>query len=375
MIIRNAKVFEECGRFVQKDICMENGLFSQSPSKDASVLDASGYYAIPGLTDIHFHGCAGYDFCDGSKTALLAIETYQLNNGITSMIPATMSYSEEILTGILKTAEAASRQPRSALCGIRLEGPFLSPSKKGAQNAAYLQPPDLAMFERLQKACNGLIRIVDVAPEVEGAMDFIRAAKDQTVVSLAHTEADYDTACEAYRQGASHATHLFNAMPPFLHRSPGVIGAAFDHSQVTVELICDGIHLHPSTVRAAFRLFGDDRICLVSDSMMAAGLSDGRYQLGGQEVFVKGHLATLKDGTLAGSVTNLMDCMRTAVLSMGISLESAVKCAAVNPAKVAGIFQRCGSITPGKDANLILLDSDLHIHSVFLRGKPLCKNL
>ena len=369
-VIQNALVYEACGRFVQKDICMENGRFAREPSKEASLLNASGLYAIPGLTDIHFHGCAGYDFCSGSAEAFTAIGSYQLKHGVTTMVPAAMSYSEEILTPILKAASAYESPAGSILCGVRLEGPFLSPAKKGAQNGAYLRAPDTAMFLRLQKACGGKIRVVDLAPELDGAMDFIRSLAGKTVISLAHTEADYSTASLAYERGASHTTHLFNAMPPFSHRAPGVIGAAFDHPQVTVELICDGVHLHPATVRAAFSLFGNRRICLVSDSMMAAGLPDGAYHLGGQEVFVKGPVAALKDGTLAGSVSNLMDCLRTLVLSMGIPLESAVTCAAVNPAKVIGVYDQYGSIDPGKTANLVLLDRELKIQAVFLRGEP-----
>ena len=192
------------------------------------------------------------------------------------------------------------------------------------------------------------------------------------VLSLAHTATDYDTAVLAFEKGASHVTHLYNAMNPFTHRAPGLVGAAADTKKVEVELICDGVHIHPAAVRATFNLFGDDRIILISDSMMATGLEDGDYSLGGQAVKVVGNLATLKDGTIAGSATNLMDCMRTAVLKMGITRESAVKCAAVNPAKSVGIYDRCGSITPGKRANVVLLQKeDLSLRQVILEGKPL----
>ena len=174
---------------------------------------------------------------------------------------------------------------------------------------------------------------------------------------------------EAYDRGARHATHLYNAMPPFSHRAPGVVGAACDSDHVRVELICDGVHLHPSTVRTTFKMFGDDRICLISDSMMATGLSDGDYSLGGQPVKVVGNLATLADGTIAGSATNLMDCMRTAVKKMGIPLGSAVKCAAVNTAKAIGIYDTYGSITPGKKANIVLLDQDLNMKYLIFKGE------
>ena len=249
-----------------------------------------------------------------------------------------------------------------------MEGPFISPAKKGAQNGLYIHKPDVPMFLRLQKAAGGLFKLVDIAPEEEGAMEFIDVLKDQVAISLAHTTADYDTAKEAYDRGACHATHLYNAMPPFSHRAPGVIGAACDSPHVRAELICDGIHLHPATVRTTFKMFGDDRLILISDSMMATGLNDGEYALGGQPVTVRGNLATLADGTIAGSATNLMDCVRTAVKKMDIPLGSAVKCAAVNSAKAVGIYDRYGSITPGKTANLVLLDKDLNLKTVYLRG-------
>lgn len=203
-------------------------------------------------------------------------------------------------------------------------------------------------------------------------MDFIEKKHGEVVLSLAHTAADYDTAILAFEKGASHVTHMYNAMNPFTHRAPGLVGAAADTKKVEVELICDGVHIHPAAVRATFNLFGDDRIILISDSMMATGLEDGDYSLGGQAVKVVGNLATLKDGTIAGSATNLMDCMRTAVLKMGIPMESAVKCAAVNPAKSVGIYDRCGSITPGKRANVVLLQKeDLSLRQVIVEGKPL----
>ena len=225
------------------------------------------------------------------------------------------------------------------------------------------------MFRRLQDAANGLIRLVDIAPEEEGAMEFISELKDEVHISFAHTTADYDTAKTGYALGACHATHLYNAMPPFTHREPGVIGAARDSEHCMVELICDGIHIHPSVVRATFQMFGDDRIVLVSDSMRACGLSDGDYTLGGQDVKVVGKLATLKsDGAIAGSVTNLMDCMRTAVKEMGIPLESAVACATMNPAKSVGLYEQYGSITEGKVANVVLLDEDLNIKKIIING-------
>ncbi len=209
-----------------------------------------------------------------------------------------------------------------------------------------------------------------VAPETEGAMEFIRQNSGSVNISLAHTTADYETSKEAFSLGASQLTHMYNAMPPFSHRAPGPIGAAADQDNCMVELICDGIHIHPAVVRATFKLFGDGKIILISDSMRAAGMEDGTYDLGGQSVTVKGNLAVLEDGTIAGSVTNLMDCLRTAVKDMGIPLASAVKCAACNPVKAIGLWDSYGSLEPGKYANIVILKEDLAMQQVFHRGTP-----
>lgn len=375
MIIRNASVYTEDGIFVEKDIYIANGRFVNGEDKvtDTQVISAAGCYAIPGLTDIHFHGCMGFDFCDGTREAVDEIAAYELSAGVTNIVPATMTLSEEMLLTICQTAKAYAEEGfhegRARFQGINMEGPFLSMEKKGAQNGAYIHAPDVAMFERLKEASGDRIRLLDVAPETPGAMEMIQKCRDHVVVSLAHTCADYDTAMEAFDAGASHMTHLYNAMPPYTHRAPGPIGAAADRQKVEVELITDGVHIHPASVRTTFRMFGDDRIILISDSMRATGLEDGDYTLGGQDVKVIGNKAVLADGTIAGSVTNLLDCMRTAVLHMGIPLESAVKCAAVNPAKSVGIYDEYGSISPGKKADVVLLrKEDLTVKHVIMEG-------
>ena len=257
------------------------------------------------------------------------------------------------------------------LVGINMEGPFISPSKKGAQAAENIMHCDYEYFRQLQDAANGLIKLVDIAPEEPGAFEFIDKAKDETVISIAHTAADYDTAKEAIEHGASHATHLYNAMPSLHHRNPGVIGAVRDSQKCHVELICDGVHIHPSVIRATFAMFGAERMILISDSMRATGLEDGEYTLGGQPVTVRGNLATLHDGTIAGSATNLMDCMRFAINEAGISLEEAIMCATANPAKEINIFDEAGSISVGKKADFVLLNNALDIVSVYIDGKEI----
>lgn len=368
MIIKNAEIYGVDGVFRTGDLVIDGPMIGEN-STDDLMISAEGLYAIPGLTDIHLHGAVGYDFCDGTPEAVHAIAGYLGKNGVTSFTPASMTYSEEILSGIFKNAkDFTSAEDEAMLMGINMEGPYIADAKRGAQNPAYIMPADAGMFRRLNELSGGKIRLVTLAPETEGAMDFIDAVKDEVVISIGHTEADYDIASEAFERGARHVTHLFNAMPPFSHRAPGVVGAAADHEEVCVEMICDGIHLHPSVIRTAFKMYGPERICLISDTMMAVGLEDGDYSLGGQDVTVKGKLATLADGTIAGSATNLMDCMKTAI-SFGISLEDAVQAAAVTPAKVIGAFDRIGSLETGKLANIVLLDRDLELQYVFIQGK------
>ncbi|NLZ81318.1 MAG: N-acetylglucosamine-6-phosphate deacetylase [Clostridiales bacterium] len=368
MIIKNANVFSENGSFVKKDIYIDEDRITQDVTSSTETLDGEGLYAIPGLIDLHFHGCVGYDFCDGTHEDIQAIANYQASNGITSIAPATMTLNEEELSKIFSAAGTYKSDSGAALVGIHMEGPYLSVAKKGAQDGKYIIQPNVEHFHKMNKLSGGLIKLVSLAPEEEGSIEFIDAVKEEVIISLAHTTADYDTATKALEHGASHVTHLYNAMPPFNHREPSVVGAAFDKKNCYVELICDGVHIHPSVIRASFQLFGDDRVVLVSDSMMATGMEDGNYSLGGQAVSVTGNRATLIDGTIAGSATNLMKCMQTAI-SYGIPLESTIKAASVNPAKQLGIYKEYGSITPGKYANIVLLDKDFSLKQVILRGK------
>lgn len=378
--IINGLVFHEDGSFTPDTvyICGEKIVSQEVYEKECStasgneiVTDAAGNYVIPGLTDIHFHGCMGSDCCDGTVEAFQTIARYELSQGITSITPATMTMSEEVLSEICRAAKTyrdTADENAADFCGLYMEGPFINAAKKGAQNEKYITPADTAMLNRLQDLSDNMLRTVAIAPETAGAMDFIRENSSRVNISIAHTAADYDTAKEAIACGASQLTHTYNAMPPFTHRAPGPIGAAADDADCRAELICDGIHIHPAVVRTTFKIFGDDRIILISDSMRAAGLEDGQYDLGGQNVTVKGNLAVLKDGTIAGSVTNLMDCVRTAVRDMNIPLASAVKCAAVNPAKAVGIYDAYGSLAPGKYANIVILDKNLEIKTVIHHG-------
>lgn len=372
MIIKNALVFTDDCKFAEKDVYIDGERISDTTS-DSEVIDAKGCYVIPGLIDIHFHGCVGHDFCDATQEALTAMAEYELKNGVTSICPASMTLSEEDLVHICANAkdyrDAWKPGKTSRLCGINLEGPFIAMNKKGAQNPKYVTPPNADMFQHWIDAGDGLVKLTTIAPETEGAMEFIRKFSKEVRISIGHTDCDYDTAREAFLAGASHITHLFNAMPPFTHRKPALIGAGFDTKKVTPEIICDGIHINPSSVRTAFAIFGDDRLIFISDSMMATGMENGDYSLGGLAVKVTGRLATLEDGTIAGSATNLMDCLRTAVQTMEIPLESAIKCATINPAKAIGEDKEYGSIQVGKYADLVLLDKEsLALKNVISHG-------
>ncbi len=371
MVYTDKMCFEPGAITIEKD---RIGKMECFPEEELTT-EEKGTYILPGLVDTHFHGCAGYDFCDGTAEAMRAIASYELTHGVTTITPATMTLAEDTLMNICAVcADAVGTETleegiplREVLKGIYLEGPFISMEKKGAQNPAYIRKPDMEMLDRLQRAAKGLIKIAVIAPETEGAMDCIREGKGKIRFSIAHTCADYETAKEAIEAGADHVTHLYNAMPPFTHRKPGVIGAAAEDARTEVELICDGIHIHPSVVKSTFKLFGAERIVLISDSMMATGMEDGEYALGGQPVQVRGNRALLADGTIAGSATNLYDCMRTAI-GMGISKEEAVRAATVNPAVAVGLEGECGSLLEGRKADILIADERFVLREVIKSG-------
>ena len=377
------KVFIEDKKFTDGGIVIKNGTIEQvytegkRPQTEDEVLDGKGMYAIPGLIDLHFHGCKGDDFCDGSRDAIARIAEYEASVGVTAIAPATMTLPVEELEQILRVAAEYKKGPHSKkeadFVGINMEGPFISPAKKGAQDERNIIPCDVKVCERFLEVSEGLVKFMGIAPEEsENAVSFIEAVKDKVNVSLAHTNADYDTAMAAFNAGADHAVHLYNAMPAFTHRAPGVIGAVYDSKHVMAEIICDGVHIHPAAVRATFEMMGEDRMILISDSMRAAGMPDGSYTLGGLDVNVVGNRATLaSDGAIAGSVTNLMDCMKTAVKTMNIPLETAVACATINPAKSLGIDAEYGSIRAGKKAHIVLMDQELNVQQVIKDGELL----
>ncbi len=342
----------------------------QPPRVDDVTVDATGCYVIPGLIDLHFHGCMGSDFSDADPSGLHAIAAYEAAAGVTSICPASMTLPHETLHDIFScAAEFMPSDTEAALVGINMEGPYISPDKVGAQNPRYVRTPNVTEFLELQEAAGGRIKIVDIAPETPGAQEFIEQLSKTVRVSVAHTCADYECARRAFAQGARHLTHLYNAMPGLHHRNPGPIAAAVENPDVVAELIADGIHVHPAMVRAAFTLFGRERVALISDSLRACGLTDGIYELGGQSFELKGRRATLPDGTLAGSATDLMGCLRTTVQGMGLPLSDAVYAASAVPARALGIDAERGHLKPDYIADVVVLDEDLGVKAVILRGR------
>lgn len=373
MLFQNAIVFTG-GRFISADLRVEDGLFSAvgslAPRPGEAVTDLSGATVIPGLVDIHTHGNSGADFSDGDYDGLCRMALYYARHGVTSFAPTSMTLPYETLaTAYAAAAKLAESAPEGCarVVGIHMEGPFFSAEKKGAQNAAYLRAPDVAAFEALQRGCGGRIRIVDLAAELPGAVEFTEAVSQGCTVSVAHTNANYDQAKRVFDAGARHLTHLYNAMPAIGHRTPGVIGAASENETVRAELICDGQHVHESAVRMAFKLF-PGRICLISDSLRCCGMPDGQYELGGQTVYLSGGVARLADGTIAGSAANLYDCMRNAI-RFGVPAAEAITAATLRPAEQIGCADRLGSIEPGKLADFVVCSDDLRAREVYLGGE------
>jgi len=342
-------------------------------SPGAEAVDLQGALVLPGLIDLHGHGNSGRDFSSCDLDGLREMAAFLGKNGITSFAPASMTMSwEQIRTSHSHAArlfqlQKKGTQGRSRIVGINMEGPFFSYGKRGAQDPVWLKAPDFPAFQSLYEECGGLIKLVDIAPELPGAMEFIRQASRLCTVSVAHTEADYDTVLAAFQQGASQMTHLFNGMNGVHHRAPGPVCAAMDTPGIFVELICDGIHIAPPVIRMVFTLF-PERVILISDALSCCGMPDGTYELGGQKISLKDRHATLPDGTLAGSACTLFDMLQRTV-SFGIPLTAAITAATRNPAIQLGIYEEVGSIAEGKKADFLICSESLQLMAVYIDGE------
>ena len=345
---------------------------------DSNYIDASDKYVIPGLIDIHLHGAIGFDIGDATYEAIDKIARFELSQGVTSFVGATMTMPVDNITEVISTArdymahnQGSFCKDLSSLIGLNVEGPFISPDKCGAQNKSHILPPDLALAKEFIKTGDGIVKILGLAPEMCSDLSIIKTLSESVKVAITHSNSDYDTAIKAINMGASHVTHLFNGMTSFTHRSPGILGALVDSSDITIELITDGIHVHPAAVNMAYKLFSDKFLIMISDSMRGCGLGDGLYTLGDLDIEVKDHRATLKGtNSPAGSVSSLYDNIKAAH-NMGLPLESIIAMATINPARCVGVDDRIGSIEAGKKADILVLDKDLSINTIIKNGIPL----
>nr|WP_302595455.1 N-acetylglucosamine-6-phosphate deacetylase [uncultured Cellulosilyticum sp.] len=337
----------------------------------AEVLDAKGLYLSPGFIDVHIHGANGCDTMDGTIEAINNISKAILKHGTTSFLPTTMTVAISEIQQTLKAIKLLKNggSEGAQILGAHLEGPFVSPKAIGAQNPRYLERPSIETYKQMVAGCEEAVVSITLAPELEGAKELIAYLKAQGIVcSAGHTMATYEEMQEAIGWGISHSTHLYNAMRPFNHRAPGVVGAIFD-SNITTETIADGIHSTYSALRIAYKQKGTDKVLLISDAMMACCMPSGDYALGGQKVIVKDGAARLENGALAGSVLTLDKAVRNVYENCNLPLYEAVKMATYNPAKLCKVDTHKGLIQKGYDADLLLFDEKVQIKKVFIKGQ------
>jgi len=339
---------------------------------ESEVIDARDKFVIPGFIDMHVHGGGGSDIMDGKYEAVKQVAITHSRFGTTAFLPTTMTMSKNNIVGSLKSIYEAFIKGTGAaeILGVHLEGPYINPEKKGAQKEKEIKSASTGEFLEFNKTSGDLIRLVTIAPEMTGAIDFIRwLHKRRVIVSVGHSNATYEQVQEGIQAGLSHVTHTFNAMRGLDHREPGVVGAALSSPELIVEMIADGIHLHPVVMKILVKTKGIEKIVLITDAMRATSKPEGTYSIGGQEVTVARGQARLKNGTLAGSVLTMDKAVRNSINEVGVPLLKAIQMATLNPAKCLGIEGKKGSLEPGKDADIVILDKKLEVELTMVKGK------
>ena len=376
MFYKNARIFTGDFQFHMGAFEVKDGLFGEVLPENvpADAIDLQGATVIPGLVEVHSHGNSGADFSDGDYEGLKAMAKYYAKCGATSFAPASMTLPYDVLSKAFANAKQLKQEAPegySRIMGIQMEGPYFSYAKRGAQNPDYLMEPDFDGFKKLYDEADGLLTIVDIAPELPGAVEFVEKASKLCTVSIAHTDSDYDHAKAAVDAGVTHLTHLYNAMPGIHHRNPGVIPAGVENTNVQAEIIADGFHIHPASVRLAFTMF-KNRMILVSDSGRCTGQPEGyQFDLGGQMAELRGGVAKLVGTeTIACSASNMWACLRN-VISWNVPEEEAVRAASYNPAKALGAHDKIGSIETGKYADFVITDANYETKRVFIGGKEI----
>lgn len=349
------------------DIVDEEQIYNRN---DLEKIDVKGKYISPGFIDIHIHGFDGCDTMDGNEEAIKTISKGITRNGVTAFLPTTMTMSLDKITKALDSVRSIKEKGAhgAEILGVNMEGPFINKKYKGAHDEQHIIPSDYEIIKKYKD----IISLITIAPEVEGALEFIKKLKSETniIMSMGHSGASYEAAKEGITCGISHVTHLFNAMTGLHHRNPGVVGAALTHN-VTCEIIADTIHIHPSLFSMLLNTKDLEQIVLITDCMSAGGKEDGEYDLGGQKVFVKNKQARLEDGTLAGSVLNLNDAVYNISKYTDFTLSRLITLITLNPAKILGIDKLKGTLEIGKDADITVFDNKMKIYMTIGKGKTL----
>ncbi|MFD0712225.1 N-acetylglucosamine-6-phosphate deacetylase [Paenibacillus sp. GCM10027626] len=365
-IVSDATVMIEDGRIVE--IVLEDERTACSTPGSVKI-DGQGALLIPGMIDVHIHGANGFDMMDGTVRSIEEVSLACMQSGCTSFLATSVSSTIEQLIDMVENVKKVSgSEPGAKIAGIHMEGPYLHPKRKGMQNELFLRHPDMEEMEKILQRAGNLMKMVTLAPELPGAAEMISSLVGKgIIVAIAHSDATYEEAKEAFALGASHITHCFNGMRPIHHRDPGLVVAAFEEEKVSLQAIVDGIHLHPAIVRLMYRVKGSERMVLITDALQAMGLGDGAYVFGGHQLEVVDGVARLQDGTLASSTVTMNQALKNTV-QLGIPLHEAVAMATRSPADLLGLSHK-GRIERGADADLVLLDDQYNVVWTMIEGE------